>query len=86
MATSYRPAMDRTGLIPATDADIADAIGFALGYDSRGKPTRAYQDLAIKAAAMHLLEQLQRRGFVIMRRPPEPLGPAHPYDIPGRTS
>ena len=58
-------------LTPATPDDLREALVWALRRN-RGKPTRQYDDLLAGAAAEHLMEELRRMGFVVMRRPPLP--------------
>lgn len=66
-------------LTPAARQDVRDALAFALRYDTRGKATRAYQNPAADAAAEHLVEALERSGFVVMRKAP---APAHTGQVP----
>ena len=59
-------------LTPATRQDVREALSFALRYDRSGKSSRTYQNPAADAAADHLVEALERNGFVIMRKGPAP--------------
>ena len=60
---------DRPPLLPATEAEVLQSIGFALQH--KGK--RAFKNadgFMAEIAAAHLLEHLQASGFVLMKRPP----------------
>ena len=66
-------------LTPAARQEVREALAFALRYDNRGKASRAYQNPAADAAAEHLVEALERSGFVVMRKAP---APAHTGHVP----
>jgi hypothetical protein len=55
---------------PASAADLADALAFALRYSGR-KRTHDSAEIMAAIVAKRLVEHLERSGFVIMRKPPE---------------
>lgn len=61
--------MNLPDLTPASPADLAEAIGYALRFSETGKPlgVRMRDDPAIMAQRM--VRHLERCGFVVMRRP-----------------
>ena len=59
-------------LSPADPAEVRDALSFALRYNRSGKRVQDRVNVAADAAAEHLIEALQRAGFVIMRGPGAP--------------
>ncbi len=65
----------RSGLGEADDdADLVQALAYALRYDARGKPRKGGWDHAADLAAEWLAEHLKRSNFVVTRRRP---GPPH---------
>lgn len=61
---------DDTPLIPASRADLVDALMYALRFDERGKPHRLAVDSTAQLAAQTLVRCLEQAGFVVMRRAP----------------
>jgi hypothetical protein len=59
---------DDPRLRPATPAEIADTLSFALRYDGRRRVHHA-DDAMARITADRLVEHLARSGFVIMKRP-----------------
>jgi hypothetical protein len=57
-----------TDLRPATPAEIADSLSFALRYDGRRRVHHA-DDAMARITADRLVAHLERSGFVIMKRP-----------------
>jgi len=64
-------------LTPATLDDVRESLAFALRFSRSGKRVAERDLLAASAAAQHLLEALDRGGFVVMKRPPAPAHIAH---------
>ena len=60
-----------TDLRPATPAEIADSLSFALRYDGRRRVHHA-DDAMARITADRLVAHLERSGFVIMKRPDAP--------------
>ena len=58
-------------LSPASAADIADALAFALRYSGR-KRVHDSAEIMASIVAKRLVEHLDRCGFVILRKPPVP--------------
>jgi hypothetical protein len=57
-------------LRPAAPEEVADALAYAMTFDSRGKARRTGVEYAAKLAAEGLVRHLQASGYVIMRKPP----------------
>jgi hypothetical protein len=57
-----------TDLRPATPAEIADSLSFALRYDGRRRVHHA-DDAMARITADRLVAHLERSGFVIMKCP-----------------
>ena len=55
-------------LRPATAAEIADSLSFALRYDGRRRVHHA-DDAMARITADRLVAHLERSGFVLMKRP-----------------
>jgi hypothetical protein len=55
-------------LRPAKREEIADALSFALRFDGR-RPFTQSVNLMARITADHLVEHLERCGFVLMKRP-----------------
>ncbi len=55
-------------LRPATAAEIADSLSFALRYDGRRRVHHADEAMA-RITADRLVAHLERSGFVLMKRP-----------------
>ena len=71
-------------LVPADHDDIAFALSFALRHDGRRRFRQADETMA-NVTAEHLIRQLERSGFVLMRRVRETPGPApemRPFALP----
>ena len=66
-------------LTPATRHDILESLSFALRYSRAGKRVAERDVLTANAAAVHLVDALERSGFVVMRAPP---APAHTVPVP----
>lgn len=60
--------MEEMQLRPAAAEEIEQALAHALRFDG-SKQFRAANDMMARIAAAHVLAQLQRAGFVIMRAP-----------------
>lgn len=60
---------DEKTLTPARPQDVADALAFALRFDSRRRVHRA-DDMMARIAAERLVQHLALSGFVVMRKPP----------------
>jgi hypothetical protein len=59
---------DLPSLRPATAAEIADSLSFALRYDGRRRVHHA-DDAMARITADRLVAHLERSGFVLMKRP-----------------
>ncbi len=69
------PEQPRSGLGEAEDdADLVQALAYALRHDERGRPRKGGWDFAAELAAEHLAGHLRRANFVVLRRRP---GPPH---------
>ena len=67
---AYRPDMpDVSQLRPATPAEIADTLSFALRYQGR-KRVHDADDAMARITAERLVQHLERSGFVRMQKPP----------------
>lgn len=64
-------------LTPATPDDVRESLAYALRYSRSGKRVADRDSVMASAAAEHLMEALERSGFVIMKRPPAPAHTAH---------
>ncbi len=59
---------DEPSLMPVTSEDLLFALAFGLQFRSRNaKPQVA--GMAAQITASHLIEYLDRAGFVVMRKP-----------------
>lgn len=56
-------------LRPATEEEVMDSLSFALRFDGR-KPVRYAEDAMASLMARHLMNYLERSGYVIMKGPP----------------
>jgi hypothetical protein len=56
-------------LTPASPADLANALAFALRFEGRRRKNDTDEMLA-KIVAKRLVDHLERAGFVVMKRPP----------------
>ncbi len=61
--------VDDEKLTPATAADVADALAFALRFEGRKRVHNADEFMSV-IVAERLVEHLERSGFVIMKMPP----------------
>lgn len=52
------------------DADLVQALAYALRHDERGRPRKGGWDYAAELAAEHLASHLRRANFVVSRRRP----------------
>ena len=68
------PEQRQSGLGEADDADLVQALAYALRHDERGRPRKGGWDFAAELAAEHLAAHLRRANFVVTRRRP---GPPH---------
>jgi hypothetical protein len=59
-------------LRPATANEIAEALSYALPYNSRGKPTHDSREILAKLVSDRLVEHLTMSGFVVLKKPPAP--------------
>jgi hypothetical protein len=58
------------GFDEADDADLVQALAYALRHDERGRPRKGGWDFAAELAAEHLAGHLRRANFVVTRRRP----------------
>jgi hypothetical protein len=56
-------------LRPATPEEIEQTLAHSLRFDGR-KAFRPSGEMMAKITAAHLVAQLQRAGFVVMKKPP----------------
>lgn len=59
---------ERSDLRPATPQEIAEALSFALRFNGR-RPFPQSNSLMAEITAAHLVEHLQRCGFLLMKGP-----------------
>jgi len=59
---------DDENLTPATAADVADALAFALRFQGCKRVHNADEFMSV-IVAERLVEHLERSGFVIMKKP-----------------
>src|SRR3954447_20721167 len=72
-SSRYGPGMtDRAPLAPAQHADIVQSLAYALRYNRAGKRVSDRDIMTSQDAAEHLIEALNRAGYVIMKHPPLP--------------
>lgn len=57
-------------LMPADSADLAEAIGYALRFNERGKPLAVETRKDSAVLALWVVRHLARSGFVVMKKPP----------------
>ena len=67
-------------LRPVTPDEVADALSFALRFKGR-KPFPQSSTLMAQITAAHLMEHLQRCGFLIMKRP-DAVAPSASHHMP----
>jgi len=67
MPDAVPPVSPAADLVPASEAELAAALTFALRFDARGKARRGGGDLAASLAGERLAEHLRRSGFVLLR-------------------
>ena len=60
---------DEPPLTLATADELATTLSYALRYDGR-KARRQSLELMADITARHLIEHLERSGFVVMKKPP----------------
>lgn len=69
-SVAYRSSMpDVSQLRPATPAEIAESLSFALRYHGR-KRVHDADDAMARITAERLVQHLERSGFVLMKKPP----------------
>ena len=68
---------DDPPLRPATAEELTQTLAFALRFHGRKRVHHA-DDFMSRIAAERLVEHLERSGYVVMKRPPEP-PPGDPY-------
>ena len=56
----------------AIRSDVRDSLAYALRYSRSGKRVADRDGLMASAAAEHLVDALERSGFVVMKKPPAP--------------
>lgn len=59
---------DHSGLRPATPQEIAEALSFGLRFNGR-RPFPQANSLMAEITAAHLVEHLQRCGFLVLKAP-----------------
>ena len=71
---------DRETLSPAIPEDVRDALAlaFALTHDGK-RQFRTSGEMMAKITARHLLEHLERSGFVLMKEPPAKMVSTSPH-------
>ena len=57
-------------LKPADREDVITSLAHALRYDSSGKVRRVAESIVARIAAERMVEELDRAGFVVLRKPP----------------
>ena len=60
---------DEPPLTPASADELATTLSYALRFDGR-KARRQSSELMADITARHLIEHLERSGFVVMKKPP----------------
>lgn len=66
-----------SSLRPAETAELEQSLAHALQFDGR-KQFRVSGEMMARITAAHLVEQLGRAGFVVMKKPPAPNHAAPP--------
>ncbi len=61
------PPIPTADLAPASAREIAKSLAYALRFDARGDPVPGGWEFAANLAAEHLVEHLQRSGFVVLK-------------------
>ena len=61
--------VETQNLRPATVEEIGETLAFALQFDGR-KPIHTAVSLMARITAARLVTQLERSGFVVMKKPP----------------
>jgi hypothetical protein len=74
---------DADKLTPADPSDVADALAYALRFQGRKRVHNADEIMA-EIVAKRLVTQLERAGFVFMKRPPEIGGAALGFGFAGQ--
>ena len=69
-------------LKPADREDAIESLAYARRFDSRGKVRRVAETIINRIAAERMVEELDRAGFVVLRKPP---APAHSWSKHGPT-
>ena len=57
-------------LKPADREDAIESLAYALRFDNRGKVRRVAETIINRIAAERMVEELDRAGFVVLRKPP----------------
>lgn len=71
--TAAAPSSSAAPLLPAAPAEVASALAYGLRFDERGNPRRGMAwEMAAALLAEHLVAQLERANFVVLKRPPRP--------------
>jgi hypothetical protein len=65
-------------------AELEQALAHALQFDGR-KQFRVSGEMMARITAAHLVEQLGRAGFVVMKKPPARRHDAPAYGAPNET-
>ena len=65
------PMTDRP-LTPASRDDVRESLAYALRYSRAGKRVAERDSITAITAAEHLVDALERSGFVLMKKPPAP--------------
>lgn len=60
---------EKPTLLPATDDELKDSLSFGLRFAGRRRLHIA-DDLMARIAAEHLVQHLQRSGYVVMKKRP----------------
>ncbi len=60
---------EKPTLLPATDDELKDSLSFGLRFAGRRRLHTA-DDLMARIAAEHLVQHLQRSGYVVMKKRP----------------
>ena len=65
---SIPPIRDEAGsLSPASEAEVAETLAFALRFDERGRPRSGASPFVAAIAAEWLVQHLRRSGFVVLK-------------------
>ncbi len=66
--------------------DVIASLSYALRFDSRGKARRVAENIIARMAAERMVDELDRAGFVVLRKPPAPAHSSSTFSPTGNES